>query len=70
MVYGKIGTNKDGTARSAKCIHGGAAFIVPIIQSYAYLDLTAAFHPGGFEERPVQQNIRIDVPSDLPWVFR
>ena len=25
VIYGKVGTNKDGTARSAKCIHGGAA---------------------------------------------
>lgn len=27
VIYGKVGTNKDGTNRSAKCIHGGAAFI-------------------------------------------
>ena len=25
VIYGKISRNKDGTARSAKCIHGGAA---------------------------------------------
>lgn len=24
VVYGKVGSNKDGTYRSAKCIHGGA----------------------------------------------
>lgn len=24
VIYGKVGQNKDGTARSAKCIHGGA----------------------------------------------
>ena len=28
VVYGKVGSNKDGTYRSAKCIHGGAAFIM------------------------------------------
>ena len=33
VIYGKVGTNKDGTARSAKCIHGGAAFIKPIVQA-------------------------------------
>lgn len=27
VIYGKVGQNKDGSARSAKCIHGGAAFI-------------------------------------------
>jgi flotillin len=29
VIYGKISPNKDGTYRSAKCIHGGAAFIWP-----------------------------------------
>ena len=40
VIYGKVGTDKNGQAKSAKCIHGGAAFIVPIIQSFQYLDLT------------------------------
>lgn len=40
VIYGKVGQNKDGTARSAKCIHGGAAFIMPVVQDYEYLDLT------------------------------
>lgn len=31
VIYGRVGQNKDGTARSAKCIHGGAAFIMPVI---------------------------------------
>ena len=41
VVYGKVGS-KAGTdmMRSAKCIHGGAAFIWPVIQDYAFLDLT------------------------------
>ena len=38
VVYGKVGTDENGQPRSAKCIHGGAAFIVPVIQSYQYLD--------------------------------
>ena len=40
VIYGKVGNDKSGQARSARCIHGGAAFIVPIIQSYQYMDLT------------------------------
>ena len=40
VVYGSIGKNRDGTNRSAKCIHGGAEFVLPVFQSYAYLDLT------------------------------
>ena len=31
VIYGRVGKNKDGSSRSAKCIHGGAAFIVPVI---------------------------------------
>ncbi len=40
VIYGKVGQNKDGSARSARCIHGGAAFIIPVVQDYEYLDLT------------------------------
>lgn len=27
VVYGRTGKNKEGSASSARCIHGGAAFI-------------------------------------------
>ena len=35
VVYGKV-----GSGNSAKCIHGGASFIWPVIQDYEFLDLT------------------------------
>lgn len=63
VVYGKVGANKDGTARSAKCIHGGAAFIVPVIQSFQYLDLTPIAISADLKNALSKQNIRIDVPS-------
>ena len=31
VIYGKISPNKDGTYRSAKCIHGGASLVLPFI---------------------------------------
>jgi flotillin len=40
VVYGKVSKAKDGTHRSAKCVHGGTEFIIPLFQSYAFLDLT------------------------------
>ncbi len=40
VIYGRTGKNKEGLSRSARTIHGGAAFIWPVIQSYAFLDLT------------------------------
>ena len=63
VVYGSIGKNKDGTNRSAKCIHGGAAFIVPVIQSYQYLDLTPISMNVDLKNALSKQNIRINVPS-------
>ncbi len=63
VIYGKVGTNRDGTQRSAKCIHGGAAFIIPIVQSYEYLDLTPLSIPVDLTNALSHQNIRVDVPS-------
>ncbi len=63
VIYGKVGTNKDGTNRSAKCIHGGAAFIWPIVQSYEYLDLTPMSINVDLTNALSHQNIRVDVPS-------
>ena len=62
-MYGSIGKNKDGTNRSAKCIHGGAAFIWPVIQSYQYLDLTPMSINVDLTNALSHQNIRVDVPS-------
>lgn len=41
VIYGAgLGKNSDGSSTSSVCIHGGARFIFPIIQSYHFLDLT------------------------------
>jgi len=63
VIYGKISPNKDGTYRSSKCIHGGAAFIVPFFQSYTFLDLTPLSISVDLKNALSKQNIRIDVPS-------
>ncbi|MBQ7003635.1 MAG: flotillin family protein [Oscillospiraceae bacterium] len=63
VVYGKVGTDSNGNPRSAKCIHGGAAFIVPVIQSYQYLDLTPISMNVDLKNALSKQNIRINVPS-------
>ena len=63
VVYGKVGTDEFGNPRSAKCIHGGAAFIVPVIQSYQYLDLTPISMNVDLRNALSKQNIRINVPS-------
>ncbi len=63
VIYGRVGKNKDGSTRSARCIHGGAAFIVPVIQAYEFLDLTPLSIPVDLKNALSRQNIRIDVPS-------
>lgn len=57
VIYGKTG--KEG---SAKCIHGGAAFIWPVIQSYAFLDLKPISIEANLTNALSKQNIRVDVP--------
>ncbi|MBN2521220.1 MAG: flotillin family protein [Bacteroidales bacterium] len=63
VVYGKIGKGGQGEARSAKCIHGGAAFIWPVIQDYSFLDLTPISIEINLTNALSKQNIRVDAPS-------
>jgi flotillin len=63
VIYGKVGSNTDGSSRSATCIHGGAKFIYPFIQAYQFLDLTPLSISVDLTKALSRQNIRIDVPS-------
>lgn len=63
VIYGKVGSDIDGQTKSAKCIHGGAAFIIPVLQSYQYMDLTPISISVDLTQALSKQNIRIDVPS-------
>ncbi len=58
VVYGKV-----SGGRSAKCIHGGAAFIWPVVQDYEYLDLTPISIEVNLINALSKQNIRVNVPS-------
>nr|WP_074408842.1 MULTISPECIES: flotillin family protein [Aquimarina] len=58
VVYGKTGGES-----SSKCIHGGAAFIWPIIQDYSFLDLTPISIEVNLINALSKQNIRVNVPS-------
>lgn len=63
VIYGKIRPNPDGSYRSSKCIHGGAAFVVPFFQKYTFMDLTPLAISVDLKNALSNQNIRIDVPS-------
>ncbi len=58
VVYGKV-----GGGNSARCIHGGAAFIWPVIQEYEFLDLTPISIEVNLINALSKQNIRVNVPS-------
>ncbi len=63
VIYGKVGSEQSGLNRSAKCIHGGAAFIIPVLQAYQYMDLTPISINVDLKSALSKQNIRVDVPS-------
>jgi flotillin len=63
VIYGKVGSNNDGTNKSANCIHGGAKFVWPFWQAYQFLDLTPMSIQVDLTNALSRQNIRIDVPS-------
>ena len=57
VIYGNRGSNK-----SAKCVHGGGAFVWPIVEDYAYLSLTPLGIDANLTNALSRQNIRVDVP--------
>ena len=57
VIYGNRGNSK-----SAKCVHGGGAFVWPIIEDYAYLSLTPIGIDANLTNALSRQNIRVDVP--------
>lgn len=60
IVYGKV-----GAGRSAKCMHGGATFVLPVIQNYAFMDLNPLNIDVPLKGALSSQNIRVDVPSSF-----
>jgi flotillin len=58
VIYGKVGSN-----RAAKCMHGGGKFIIPLIQSYAYLGLEPMVIEIPLEGALSLNNIRVNVPA-------
>ncbi len=58
VKYGKVGGNQ-----AAKCIHGGATFVIPLFQSYSYLRLEPIVIEIPLEGALSLNNIRVNVPS-------
>ncbi len=58
VIYGK--TSGKGAAR---CIHGGAAFVWPVVQDYGYIALRPIPIDIDLKNALSKQNIRLSVPS-------
>jgi flotillin len=58
VIYGKT-----GGGNAAKCVHGGAAFIVPLIQDFDYLYLDPIQIEVPLKGALSMENIRVNVPS-------
>jgi flotillin len=58
VIYGKVGRGD-----SAKCIHGGAAFVWPLVQDYAFLPLEPMQIEIPLKDALSMENIRVCVPS-------
>ncbi len=58
VVYGRVGGSK-----TVQCYHGGGTFVWPLIQGYAFLDLTPRNIHIPLKGALSHQNIRVNVPS-------
>ncbi len=58
VIFGKTG----GT-RASKCIHGGGAFVIPLLQDYTYISLEPIVIDIPLEGALSLNNIRVNVPA-------
>ena len=58
VIFGKV-----SSGGSARCIHGGAAFVIPLLQDYSYLSLEPIQIEVPLKDALSMENIRVNVPS-------
>ena len=58
VIFGKVGKDK-----TSKCVHGGAAFVWPLIQNYKFLSLQPLTIDIRLDGALSKQNIRVNIPS-------
>ncbi|MBX3390941.1 MAG: hypothetical protein KF691_15940 [Phycisphaeraceae bacterium] len=58
VIFGRVGGNK-----ASKCLHGGGAFVIPLVQDYSYLSLEPIVIDIPLEGALSQNNIRVNVPA-------
>ncbi len=63
VIYGSDVFHRKAVPHAARCIHGGTAFIWPVIQDYGFLSLRPIQLEVNLKNALCKQNIRINVPS-------
>ena len=58
VIYGKVRGE-----RAARCMHGGGVFIIPLLQSYSFLNLEPMAIEIEMTSALSKKNIRVNVPS-------
>ena len=58
VIYGSV-----GGGNTSRCVHGGAAFVVPLFQDFAYLNLEPIQIEIDLKGALSIENIRVNVPS-------
>ena len=59
VIYGRTGSG------AARCVHGGAAMIWPLVHDYQYMDLEPFVVPVDLTNALSQENIRVAVPTTV-----
>ena len=59
VIYGRI----RGSGRTARCIHGGGALVIPVVQDYQYMSLEPMTIEIDLTSALSKKNIRVNVPS-------
>src|SRR3954464_4434235 len=62
VIYG----GRLGKSGAAKTIHGGSAFVIPLIQDFAYMSLEPIQIEVPLRGALSSENIRVNVPSVFP----
>lgn len=58
VIYGRVAGQK-----AARCLHGGGAFVIPLLQDYTYLSLEPITIEIDLRGALSKKNIRVNVPS-------
>ena len=58
VIYGRV---RGG--QSAKCVHGGGQFVIPVLEDYAFLSLEPIQIEVPLRDALSSENIRVNVPS-------